>query len=189
MKRAVTILLTFVMVLSMAVTVFAANSPENPGAVTVSSAVDASGNAVKLAVESNSTAQTAAAELTAAELKSVIGNDYNDKMSVLNVVDVQYTGTAYPVTVTFNVSGVKSTDKVVVLHKAASGWEVVKATVGNGTVTATFNSLSPVAFVVDSTATNKKSPDTGNNVMPFVFVALIASVGAAYAAKRSSANA
>lgn len=50
--------------------------------------------------------------------------------------------------ITFEVAGVKSGDDVVVLHKGARGWEPRPATAGNGTVTAEFESFSPVVIYV-----------------------------------------
>ena len=50
---------------------------------------------------------------------------------------------------TFSVNGVTAGQKIAVLHQKHDGsWEVINPdSVGNGTVTATFTSLSPIAFV------------------------------------------
>lgn len=49
--------------------------------------------------------------------------------------------------VTFKVAGITANSCVLVLHWNGSAWEAIPATVGEGTVTATFNSFSPVAIV------------------------------------------
>ena len=65
---------------------------------------------------------------------------------------------SYPYTATFSVSGITAGMSVTVLHKGVDGWEVVPSSAGNGTVTATFTSLSPVAIVVN--ATSAKTADS-----------------------------
>ena len=71
--------------------------------------------------------------------------------SVLQIVDVSLpTGTTFSkVQLTFNVPGIVAGQSVYVLHQKADGsWEkITPDAVGNGTVTATFTSLSPVAIV------------------------------------------
>ena len=49
--------------------------------------------------------------------------------------------------ITLKVPGVKSTDKVYVLHKISTGWERLKATAGDGTVTCTMYSFSPIVVI------------------------------------------
>ena len=67
-----------------------------------------------------------------------------------------------PVTLTFNVAGVKATDYIVVLHNNNGVWESIPCTVGDGTVTATFTSLSPIAIVKLSADTKVVGSDNGN---------------------------
>ena len=71
--------------------------------------------------------------------------------SVLQIVDVSSpTGTTFSkVQLTFNVPGIVAGQSVYVLHQKADGsWEkITPDAVGNGTVTATFTSLSPIAIV------------------------------------------
>ena len=69
-----------------------------------------------------------------------------------------------PVTLTFNVAGVKATDYIVVLHNNNGVWENIPCTVGDGTVTATFTSLSPIAIVKLSADTKTAGTNNdGNN--------------------------
>ncbi len=52
-----------------------------------------------------------------------------------------------PITVTFSIQGVSAGDAISVIHKKADGtWEKLAGTAGDGTVTVTFTSLSPVLF-------------------------------------------
>lgn len=71
--------------------------------------------------------------------------------SVLQIVDVSLpAGTTFSkVQLTFNVPGIVAGQSIYVLHQKADGsWEkITPDAVGNGTVTATFTSLSPVAIV------------------------------------------
>ncbi len=101
---------------------------------------------------------------------------------VMHMVDVKYNGTFGKATITFNVGGVVAGQKIAVLHQLADGsWEVLTPdAVGNGTVTVTFTSLSPVAFVAyDASA---KTAD----VAPYAMImAMIAVMGAAVCAKKA----
>ena len=78
--------------------------------------------------------------------------------------------------VTLNVAGIKAGDAVLVLHKCSvHGWEKLPATVGNGTVTATFHNYSPVVVFVKAGAASPKTADAG--VTTAVVVAMIAIAG------------
>lgn len=90
-----------------------------------------------------------------------------------------------PITVTFSVAGVKAGDTITVLHKKTDGtWENLPGTVGNGTVTATFTSFSPVVFVrtaaaaTDSAPKKDKVPNTGETDMTVLWLSLAALSGA-----------
>ena len=80
-------------------------------------------------------------------------------LSVQSMFDVGASGTAAEilaangsVDITFNVPGVQANSVVVVVHYNGSSWDVRPSTCANGTVTATFTSLSPVAILVDQPA-------------------------------------
>lgn len=78
------------------------------------------------------------------------------------------------VTLTFAVPAVSANSAVVVLHYNANidgngngGWEVVPASAGDGTVSATFTSLSPVVIMTQSSTTSEgngtvNSPQTSD---------------------------
>lgn len=108
-------------------------------------------------------------------------NAYEAGMKVLDVKNVKVEGDAsavkFPVTITFKVNGIKAGDKVILLHYVdeKTGWEKLDTTTGEGTVTATFNSFSPVAFIKVADA---ESPKTGEPMMAMVAIAAIV-IGAA----------
>ena len=93
--------------------------------------------------------------------------------SVLKIFDVSVDEKTFPITLTFNVAGVVAGQNVTVLHRGDNGWEVVPCTVGNGTVTATFSDLSPVAIV-----TNATSAKTADSVSWIAVCAVICLAGA-----------
>jgi len=176
--------------------VLAAPSPSTSGAVQSASGTDANKGSIQIVVSASGQS------LSASELQSILGSAYESGMTVLDVKDVSIVtvgdgGTdeiAFPVTITFNVTGVTSSSKVTLLHYVNNAWTVVPCTVGNGTVTASFDSLSPVAFIVDSStaataSTSVKSPKTGESSFGWIAcIAAIAAVGTAaavYSRKRA----
>lgn len=114
-----------------------------------------------------------------ANLKALLeslGIEYNEDMHIIDMKEVvevgQVSSSIYPISVQFNVKGVTASTKVIVLHYSSvkGAWEVLKTTVGNGTVTAQFDSLSPAVFVVDGkivsggTTGGTTSPTTGQSI-------------------------
>ena len=97
--------------------------------------------------------------------------------NLLKLIDVELPVSFTSAKIKFNVSGVKAGQKVTVLHqKADQTWEkITDVVVGDGTVTATFTSLSPVAFVVEGT-----SDKTGSVSPILTIVAAICLAGAAF---------
>lgn len=100
--------------------------------------------------------------------------------SILKVFDVSVDEKTFPITLTFNVSGVVAGQSITVLHKGDNGWEVVPCTTGNGTVTATFSDLSPVAIV-----TNATSAKTADSVSWVAVCAVICLAGAAVFSRKA----
>lgn len=145
------------MTLGMATVAFAAPSPAATTG-TVKEATDKDGKAVQV-VASDNYAQDAQAAVTAikadaaatlkAAVPSVNAADY--KLAMLKDVSVVGNGTvAFPIKVTFNVDGVTAASKVIVLHYVNGAWTQETAVAGNGTVTVTLNSLSPIAIYVEA---------------------------------------
>ena len=85
---------------------------------------------------------------------------------VKSIVNVTVAGVSAsnPVTLTFNVAGVTADSCILLLHynETTGKWENIPATTGNGTVTATFTSLSPIAIVelkADTAAVSNSDDD------------------------------
>lgn len=176
MRKILGVALVVAMVAVMNLTVFAAPSKQVDGVVTkVTAATDKNGN--KVEVSFAEVAPELKAEITKVEtVKKVLGDKFVEGMKVVDVKDVKVAeGTVFPVKITFAVPGVNANTKVAVLHFNGTAWETVECVAGKGTITATFTSLSPVAFVVDeNTKDVKTSPKTGE--MSMVTVAALAAV-------------
>ena len=169
MKKKLAGILAVLMVLSMGTTVFAEPSSNKDSdlkkeAEQLVTTVESGSDSVVI-----TTTVVATENLTAAYeyVAEKIGGDTG--FTMLAAVELS-TATALPsggVQITFNVSGLASgTKNVRIYHKIASGWEIKTPYVGNGYVTATFDSLSPF-FVVkyDSTPSqNDGSTDSSSIV-------------------------
>lgn len=169
-----------VLALSMSLGAFAAESPSAEGIVISGKTSDANGNAVQVTLQEVTDA-TAKAKLDDADyLKQIVGDEYVEGMKVADMKDVSIPeGTPMPVTIEFEVNGVNKNTKVVVLHYNGTEWEKVKVdAVDYRSVTATFDSLSPVAFILDKVDTTASvgstSPKTG--MSPLVLMAAFGTV-------------
>lgn len=118
-------------------------------------------------------AVTAVSESVRNEAQAYAVQVVGPNASVLKIFDVSVDEKTFPITLTFNVAGVVAGQNVTVLHRGDNGWEVVPCTVGNGTVTATFSDLSPVAIV-----TNAASAKTADSVSWIAVCAVICLAGA-----------
>lgn len=151
MKKKFISVLAALMVLAMGTTV-SAQSPgtEQQKVETYKQAVSevkaADGTTVE--VKAATTEQVQAAETAAEQIKT---EQKAEKVTVKAVVDVNLTLAAgQTATLTFTVPSVKAGADIRVLHWDGSKWEsasVSGVTVADGKVTATFSSLSPIAFV------------------------------------------
>lgn len=199
-KRLMALACVAVLTLGMSMTTLAANPSVQAGIVTgVEGAKDKDGTSAKVIVEAIHENHEHDEE------KDYISTDANvkkeldklnvvvkegEKVEVLDVKNVEIQGDAslvkFPLTITFKVNGIKAGDKVILLHYVddAKGWEKIDTTTGNGTVTATFNSLSPVAFIKLADATT--SPTTGEPVSLMLAGAVVAlgTVGTVISKKR-----
>lgn len=182
-KKVLALVSAVVLAVSTFIPAFAAPSPSTSGVVSgVEEAKDAEGNDVDIKVIKVAEAKFTPEEEAAVNeirnivkveevLKAVLGDkipaDFKETMTVADIKDVVIVGDAslvkFPLKITFKLAGVTTESKVHVLHydTKAGAWEVLESKVGNGTVTATFNSLSPVAFVVD-----KKTAEAGEGTSP-----------------------
>lgn len=104
-----------------------------------------------------------------------------------------------PITLTFAVAGIDEYSSVFFLHyNTTTGvWETIKGSCGNGFVTGTFTSLSPIAIVQMSADTeavevvdaNKvTSPKTASELPVFPVIAVICVAGIAICAKKVKFN-
>lgn len=121
-----------------------------------------------------------------------VKDSFVEGMEVVDVREVTVTGdnVEFPLTITFKVPGVLETTKVAVLHYVDGAWKQETAKAGQGTITATFDSLSPVAFVVDknTAASSSTSPKTGESmaVTMAAVVVVVAAAGAFAFRKKES---
>lgn len=194
-KRLAGICAAAVLALSMSLGAFADESPSAEGIVISGKTADANGNTVQVTLEEVTDTAVKAMLDDADYLEQVIGDEYVEGMKVADMKDVSVPdGTPMPVTIEFEVNGVNKNTKVVVLHYNGTEWEKIKVdAVDYRSVTATFDSLSPVAFIldkVDETASvGTTSPKTGMSplVVMAAFGAVICVAGAAALTKKERA--
>ncbi|MBQ2283373.1 MAG: hypothetical protein II250_04250 [Agathobacter sp.] len=177
MKKRLAGVIAMMMVLLVGTTVFASPSVDKDsaneeilqaevGSVSGATAVTPDGNGVAVgitAVDSIDIVESAKTRATVVAAKVAEGATAN----VLGIVDVQ---SGIPegyisIDVTFQVSGIKVGDKVIVLHQKENGvWEILASKVKkDGQVTATFTSFSPVAiFRVEEEKQSEETPGTNN---------------------------
>lgn len=194
-KRVLALTVATVLTLSMGMSVLAAPSAGTTGVVSkVESATDEKGTSFEITIAEVSATDTKATEAVKevkkeATVKEVLGTKFVEGMKVTDVRDVKanqpFSGS---IKITFKVPGVVKTTKVAVLHFGGEKWEEVPSEAGNGTITATFTSLSPVAFVIDENTVDVSSPKDGElNLVPVVaVVALVAAAGAVVLRKKAT---
>ena len=153
MKKIFAVILSLVMVLAMGTVVFAAGSPT--AGVSVNTAKDKNGNDILLT-------KSQASATIVDEAKEQAANLEGDATVVSTFNLTPPAGTSGPYTITLSVAGITASDKVVILHKATTGWETVNATAGNGTVTFTVNTLSPISVVKVGTKSSSGSGTAGS---------------------------
>lgn len=167
MKKFFAAALAVALTFAMSVTAFAADSIK-VGALDVTVA---EGNATVTTMTPEAiTTYKQALLAQQADITAALGVQDLTGVSFYGFVDVQGTASeANPLTVTFNVPGVKATDIVNILHLKADGTiEVLPGIAGNGTVTGTFTSLSPVTFAVQAAAAVNPPTDPVNPEQPVV---------------------
>lgn len=153
MKKIFAVILSLVMVLAMGTVVFAAGSPT--AGVSVNTAKDKNGKDISLT-------KSQASATIVDEAKEQAANLEGDATVVSTFNLTPPAGTSGPYTITLSVAGITASDKVVILHKATTGWETVNATAGNGTVTFTVNTLSPISVVKVGTKSSSGSGTAGS---------------------------
>ena len=182
MKKLLSSVLVLVMALSLfCVTAFAA--PSTSTVAEVASAKDKNGNDV-VVTEAGEVASDVA--ITTAIAADKGAKEAASELKVLWQKDLTVPeGTTFPIDITFKAAG--NTGAIYVFHYEDGAW--VKVGEGTGeTVTATFNSLSPVALVVASTTSGATSPKTGETVALYgAFSVILVACAAAYVVSRKKA--
>lgn len=160
MKRIVCLILAVMMASLLSVSAFAAGSVS--GTVEISKAVDAQGKDVSLETADSTV-------LLTVPVAAQIAKQDESKLAILWQKDIK--ASALPATLTFNVAG---TDNLTlyVFHYNGTEW-VIEATGKGPTVTAAFNSLSPVALVVQSDGGGEISPRTSSTGWVYVLCAAV----------------
>ena len=154
MKKFFVAALAAALIFAMSVTAFAAESIRvNALDVTV-----ASGNATVSMLSSASIKEFNTQLMDhGGYILNKIGAEHFNYVNFYGYVDVKGTASAAkPLTVTFNVPGVKPTDIVHILHFNKNAFwetngtflEIIPGIAGDGTITGTFTSLSPITFAV-----------------------------------------
>ena len=185
-KKLTALLSAMVLALALGMTAFAAGSASTGGVTD-----GATGGGVEFSISPSSVPGP-----SVAALQQILGSRFVEGMHVIDVVDVTApAGVKAPYTITFSVRGVTADSNVAVLHYDGANWEtssVSGVSAGNGTITATFQSLSPVALVADtadssSTSSSTASPKTGESTTVVLIggIALLAAAGA-YGLKRKA---
>ena len=178
MKKKIAVVLTALMVMAMGTTAFAATSPTTKTSETTTTEATAYANVTVAAGVASTAAPTVkavtTAQVEAAQTQAVASVAPTAK--VLQMIDVTLPVSFEKAQLTFSVNGVTAGQKIAVLHQKHDGsWEVINPdSVGNGTVTATFTSLSPIAFVAYNA-----SAQTGETTPVLPIIVLICAAGIA----------
>lgn len=147
MKKRLAVVLAALMMLSTSTVFMAAESNATDVKVNY---ITQDGVAVEFTVAETTEAVVTEAE---AEVATKVTTDEATSAEILAAVDISLPAgmVSMPtggLDLTIDVAGVKAGDNIVVLHKAATGWELIApVSVADGKVVAHFNSLSPVVIV------------------------------------------
>ena len=130
----------------------------------------------------------------AALANAAANSNVSIKTEVKSVVEVSApagvtVSAANPITLTFNVDGITADSYVMILHYNGTAWESISATTGNGTVTATFTSLSPIAIVqLEADTSAVTSPKTGAAMPAAAVIAVICAAGVVVCTRKVKFN-
>ncbi len=187
-KTILKISFVLLLILPLCLNVFAVQSPETDGyTVEFQSAVDAAGNKLDVVINDQSNAEIIADAMKIETIKTVMGARYTPDMIVVDIKEIIVPeGTVFPITITFTVKGVTPDTTGGFMHWTGSQWEWIDAIFGTDTMTGTFDSLSPVAFVINSDVTLRSvgtSPQTSDIAASAVTV-LALSAAAVYLLKK-----
>lgn len=207
MKKFLSVVMVAVLVLSLSVAAFAADSvKEVAGGVAVPTEIDGKTSTVteeKATVVSEATVNTSIDKVIAdAGKDSERGKAFYAKAPVvIAAFDLTLDGYVEGTKVTFDVT-VPESGTYMVLHKGADGWEVVFADKTAGTTIQVTSSLSPFAVVKlnerqaassgssssASASTGATSPNTGvDSVIVYAMIAILMSGAVVFATRKKEA--
>lgn len=200
MKKTLALLITLIMAFACFSTFASAEkapSPEGKSVVSSVIANDSENKYVKIVIKELEVIQNQAdvdalikAKFNQLSTEFKDENPQTDKTLVMIdkrevVVEGDVGLVVWPVTLTFQVPGVTPNSVGYFLHYLDDQGtvEVIDAVMGNGTMTGVFNSLSPVAFVVDTdtakavvslmNSSDAKSPKTSTDVVTPIALSLV----------------
>lgn len=197
-KRVMALICAALLTVGMSMTAFATNPSVVAGVVTgIEKAVDKNGAAIDVeGADARIVVENLPEDKYVDEVKYIkdnykteLGDAYKDGMVIIDIKNVRVVGDKalidWAATVTFTANGVKAGEEVVLLHynETEKDWEVIEATAGDETISATFDDLSPVVFVKVGPVA---SPSTGESMMTMWAVAavVIGAVGFAVVSKK-----
>lgn len=171
-KRFAGIFVAMLLVLTMGTTVFASDFP-SPGNTTglEKKAQEWDSNVTSVSARGNNnniitvTKKTATADQVSTA--NTVAKEIDQGAQIMGMSDLSVpdgTDTSKGIKLTLSVSGVKSGDRVYVLHQLPNGsWETLSATVSDGKVTVTLYSFSPVVVVKYPAGTSVPTSDPSKN--------------------------
>lgn len=183
------IILASMLILTLCLSVFAAESPETDGFIPeIDTATDKDGNPIDVVLVPTDTIETET-------IKTVMGDDYTDDMIVVAVQEIIIPdGTTFPVTITFTFKGVTPDTKGAFLIWDGETWNLYQPTFGTDTMTITFDLITPtgrfpVAFVMNTDVTQSQvgtSPQTSDYITAaFTILAISILATLVFSKKRS----
>lgn len=199
-KRVFALVSALVLTFGMTVSVFAAetNSPAASTTTTVPAATSADStfsdellNAYAANTRADSSTvtgvsvgkvSTSVAASAAARAKAVAGSG----AVIATIVDLQVPPGTGAASFTLTCPNVQAGMKIIILHQLADGtWETINpSAVGNGSVSFTMTSYSPVAVVIQNSASGT-APKTGDVVMAVAFLAAVCLIGTVVFSKKA----
>lgn len=198
-KRVFALVSALVLTFGMTVSVFAAetNSPAASTTTTVPAATSADSTfsdellnayaantsvSTTVAGASVGKVSTSVAASAASRAKAVAGSG----AVIATIVDLNVPAGTGSASFTLNCPNVQAGMKIIILHQLADGtWETINpSAVGNGSVSFTMTSYSPVAVVIQNSASGT-APKTGDVVMAVAFLAAVCLIGTVVFSKKA----
>ncbi len=199
MKKTLVFLLTLALAVTASAMVISAASPavspEREGIIgSAATAVDGNGDSYNITVITPSDVDESDFEDALEDLQET---EKNDNLNIVDIAEVIITGTgdpSFPITVSFNVSGISSSDHNYILFRKSDGSIITikPSSLANGVMKAEFPELGAFALVSDKGAAAKPgeskpgatSPKTGAQTAGVALLAMISALAIGYSAKK-----